>query len=586
MEESINYIPSVIDNTNFRYIKVDDKYIASLVVYDYPIKISFAELIDSIEKKYFYDVSIYIQKLDTLKVLKEISYNISNYKSEIKTTNENQIDIDILNKQQLDSKELRKQIQLNNEEVYQFNFFLTFYSSNKEDLFKTIKSFQSKLFSRQIYSNITNFRNLDSYLLTLPLNNYNNRLIEKTYRNITTSTLCNIFPFYTRSVFDKNGIIFGYTRNENKLSIIDIFDSKYLNSNITILGSSGSGKSYFAKLIFLRHFFKNKIQYVFDIEGEYVNLANRLNIDVISFGKSSYKFINIMDIYDIDLKLYKNNVFNEKISEIIEFISKIKAINKSEENDLRKALIKAYLKKGITSNIDSLYIKNRDNEIFIEKKLKEKDMFPNMYDLFKEITDTKLKEKIKYIIREYSEFCNYTNVDFFSSLVFNTNNIKEDKMQIVTYYFLNKISKYLGISNNNKVIIYIDEVWKYIASQEKTMLSDLICSLYKSIRKNNASIVTITQDVSDFFNLKNGSYGKMILNNSEFKVFFKLEYSDTEILTKLNIMTKENLLEISRLEKGNMLLGFCNNIALLKVKTSKYENEIIEGTKNENISSS
>lgn len=80
--------------------------------------------------------------------------------------------------------------------------------------------------------------------------------------------------------------------------------------------------------------------------------------------------------------------------------------------------------------------------------------------------------------------------------------------------------------------------------------------------------------------------GKVILNNSEFKAFFKLEYSDTEILTKLNIMTKENLLEISRLEKGNMLLGFCNNIALLKVKTSKYENEIIEGTKNENISSS
>ena len=51
-------------------------------------------------------------------------------------------------------------------------------------------------------------------------------------------------------------------------------------------------------------------------------------------------------------------------------------------------------------------------------------------------------------------------------------------------------------------------------------------------------------------------------------------------------MSKENLFEISRLEKGNMMLGFCNNITLLKVKSSKYENEIIEGIKDENTSSS
>ena len=169
-----NFFPSFIDNSNFNYLKVDDKYIASLVIYDYPVKIYFTQIINSIEKKYMYDVSIYIQKLDTLKVLKDISYNLSNYKSELKTTNKNQIDIDLLNKQQIDSKELRKQIQLNNEEVYKFNLFITFYSYNKDELFKIIKNFQSKLFSKQIYSNISNFRNLGSYILTLPINNYDN----------------------------------------------------------------------------------------------------------------------------------------------------------------------------------------------------------------------------------------------------------------------------------------------------------------------------------------------------------------------------------------------------------------------------
>ena len=373
-----NFFPSFIDNSNFNYLKVDDKYIASLVIYDYPVKIYFTQIINSIEKKYMYDVSIYIQKLDTLKVLKDISYNLSNYKSELKTTNKNQIDIDLLNKQQIDSKELRKQIQLNNEEVYKFNLFITFYSYNKDELFKIIKNFQSKLFSKQIYSNISNFRNLDSYILTLPINNYDNILINKNYRNITTSTLSNIFPFYTRSAFDKNGIIFGYTKNENKLSIIDIFDRKYINSNIIILGSSGSGKSYFTKLIVLRHFLKGKIQYIFDIEGEYNNLAEKLNINLVRFGnKNNNKFINIMDINEGDIEIYKSNVLKYKIQEIIDFISIIVKLNNNDKKILKDYLIKVYLEKNITYDINSLYIENTDEKIFIEKKLKKTEMIDN-----------------------------------------------------------------------------------------------------------------------------------------------------------------------------------------------------------------
>ncbi len=580
-----NFFPSFIDNSNFNYLKVDDKYIASLVIYDYPVKIYFTQIINSIEKKYMYDVSIYIQKLDTLKVLKDISYNLSNYKSELKTTNKNQIDIDLLNKQQIDSKELRKQIQLNNEEVYKFNLFITFYSYNKDELFKIIKNFQSKLFSKQIYSNISNFRNLDSYILTLPINNYDNILINKNYRNITTSTLSNIFPFYTRSAFDKNGIIFGYTKNENKLSIIDIFDRKYINSNIIILGSSGSGKSYFTKLIVLRHFLKGKIQYIFDIEGEYNNLAEKLNINLVRFGnKNNNKFINIMDINEGDIEIYESNVLKYKIQEIIDFISIIVKLNNNDKKILKDYLIKVYLEKNITYDINSLYIENTDEKIFIEKKLKKNNMFPNMYDLLNEISENDLRKKIKYIVDEYSEFSNYSNINLDTSVVFDTSFLTYDKMKVVVSYLLNKINKYLRNNRlNNDVIIYVDELWKYINNDVNGNIAKLICSLYKSIRKNKASIVTITQDISDFFSINKGNYGKVILNNSEFKVFFKLEYSDSEVLSKLNVIAKDTLKDVSRLEKGSMLLGFCNNNTVLKVKASNYEDEIIEGENNEYI---
>ena len=590
MDEKYNFslYPSYVDNTNFKYIKIDDKYIASLVIYDYPVNIYFTQIIDAIDKNYLYDLAIYIKKQDTLKVLKDLSYYISTSKAELKTLNESQIDIDILNRQQLDSKELRKKIQINNEEVFKFNFIITFYSSSETKLYEIIKNFQSKLYSKQLYSNITNFRNLDSYLLTLPLNNYNNKLLDKTYRNITTSALCNIFPFYSRNVFDKNGIVFGYTKNENRLCIIDIFDTKYLNSNITIFGSSGSGKSYFAKLLVLRHFLKGKIQYIFDFEKEYVTLVNNLNIKVISFKNTLNKsYINIMQINEADVEIYKENVLNEKIGDIISFLKLIYEFSLNEENLIKKSILKSYEEKNINYDLNSLYKTKENEEVYITKKIKDGDEMPCLKDVLKFITNKKLYSKLDKITKRYVELSNYSNISILDSLVLDTNRLDTYEMEVITYYFLNTIVKYL--KNNiyqENVIIYIDEIWKYIKLNKNVNIASLINLLYKSIRKNKASIVTITQDISDLFSQENINYGKGILNNSEFKIFFKLEFSDRELLEKLNIMTKENLASIARLEKQTMLMGFLNNISVLKIKASNFEHKIIEGEiENEDISS-
>lgn len=573
--------PSYVDSSNFKYIKIDDKYVASLVIYDYPYSIEFGQIIDSIDKTYLFDLSMYISKLDTIKVLKNISYNISNSKAEIKTTDESRIDADILNKQESDLKNLRRDIQINNEEVFKFNLVITFYAYEEKELFKILKEFQSKLFSKQIYSNITNFRNLDFYLLSLPLNNYSNKLIDKTYKNITTSALCNIFPFYTRSVFDKNGVIFGYTKKENKISIIDIFDTKYLNSNITIFGSSGSGKSYFTKLLLLRNFLKNKVQYIFDIEGEYVNLAKKLNIPVISFSNNLNNHLNIFDIYESDIDINKESVLNLKIEEIISFFTKAGSFENNEITSLKEYIKKLYKTKNITEDISSLYVEENEGKVYLNKQVKFGKMFPNMYELVNLIKEESLKEKIAKISSEYKMFADYSDFNFFETCIFDTSNLTDidnKKLYIASYYILNILLKYLKNNTYQKnVIIYIDEIWKYIINNKITDIAGIVTSLYKSIRKNKASIVTITQDISDFFELYGGSYGKNILNNSEFKIFFKLEYSDTEILSKLNIMNSDNLLEISRLEKANMLLGFCNNIAVLKIKASEYEKYLIEG---------
>jgi type IV secretory pathway VirB4 component len=120
-----------------------------------------------------------------------------------------------------------------------------------------------------------------------------------------------------------------------------------------------------------------------------------------------------------------------------------------------------------------------------------------------------------------------------------------------------------------ETIIYIDELWKY-AKDEKILNS--IFNMYKTIRKRKASIVTITQEVTDFFEYKEGMYGNSILNNSCFKILFKNNINDGRNLTK-NLNIEEE--KISFLKKGEAILIVDRNNIKIKVKANEFEREII-----------
>ena len=124
-----------------------------------------------------------------------------------------------------------------------------------------------------------------------------------------------------------------------------------------------------------------------------------------------------------------------------------------------------------------------------------------------------------YIIRNYFWGIKQIVLDvedeysFLNSIFNNTDKIKIINMKEIiknsneACKILKKIQENLGIE---KTIIYIDEVWKYSSSED--LLSEIF-NMYKTIRKKKAAIVTITQDVLDFFEYKNGRYAKSILNN-------------------------------------------------------------------------
>lgn len=578
--------PSYIDNTDFRYIKLDDKYIASIIIYDFPKYNTFLSIIESIPRDIEYTMAIYIKKQDTYKILKELTYSISTSKSEIKTAKSSQIDIDIITKAQDDANSLRKEIQINNQEIFYINFILTFYSNNSDELLKILKRFQSRLYSKQLYSKIANFRHLDEYILSLPLNRKDSNLLKQNFRNFTTNAICNIFPFYTKTIFDTEGVVFGKILSENSICNIDMFKKSYLNSNMCILGSSGAGKSFFAKLLIIRHYINQKEQYIFDLEGEYVNIVKELGGAIFSFNENH---INILQFTTEEISEYKSDVYDMKVKKITLFLKELLEISDKEiEEDIKRGIDISYNKFNINSNLESLYIKDK-NKIYLKKLLKRNEDFPTLHDVYIELKLDKSRTKFKEALKKYPYLFGMTDINFKNSLVlFDISSIGIQNTAKVVKFILQEIILKLKVNMKLKkdiknTLIYVDEFWKYILSNNDNSLLEYFFELFKTIRKLRAGIVIITQDISDIFSEKNINYGKSMLNNCFFKVIFKLDFNDISVLNKISGINHEILESINLLDKGESLIMFNNNSTKLFIQASNYEKELIEGDNNRYI---
>ncbi len=533
-----------------------------------------------------YISKMYIIKEDVRSVLKALSYNLASSKVEVKDISKNRVDFDILNKSTEDMINLRKEIQLNNEEVYKVYHFVTVTSDTIEELRDNINKIRNILYSKNIKTIKLNFRNLEGYLSTVLTENVHNYL-NKYVNVLTTSNVTNLFPFYTKSILDSEGILFGKT-SDNGVLLIDLFSNKYLNSNICVFGSSGSGKSFFTKSIILRNNNIGVKGFIFDVENEYSNVVKSCEGTIINCNSYDFSY-NILQIRKYDLK--SNNFIDSKISNIVEYIAIliIDELLVNEKVILIDFLKKLYLDFKINENIESVY---KDNKLYLEKTIKDESEFPTIKNLIKLLEDVKqcnnkqniksLILKLKYIEKYFPFFCNKSTFNIDSELIsFNLSNMDSLKLQLTSIVLLNEISMLIE-KNKEKTIIYIDEFWKLISNN--ILLKEKILELFKTIRKNNAGIMVITQDINDIFMQNFGKLGESIINNSAFSLFFKMQYSDKDNLFKAGIINENLVNKINLLAKGNCVLCFDSNIIEMKAITRNREKLIIEGGSNDNNS--
>ena len=194
--------PSYINLSNPKYIEIDNNYYASLLIINY-----FREQTDLILKSIIdtnidVNISIFYEKQDTYKAIRELTYHIGNVGVDIKSNNQNRQDIEIATFTYNDAKYIRKELQINNEDLYYLYIYINTYSQDLKELEYILNKIEGIIQSKGMQTRRAYFRQEHAFRACLPLMENNKLLKEVSKRNVLTSGIVSTYPFISSAIFD------------------------------------------------------------------------------------------------------------------------------------------------------------------------------------------------------------------------------------------------------------------------------------------------------------------------------------------------------------------------------------------------
>ena len=566
--------PTYINLNNPKYLEIDEYFYSGIIIVNYYREYNELILKSLIEANINMNISMFYEKGDNSKIIKELTYNIGNVGVELKNSNENRMDIDLAAFAYNDAKYIRKEIQINNEEVYFLYIYLNIFSKDKKELEYNLDKIEGILQSKGLQTRRSNFRQEQLFSSCLPISENHEDLKVIGKRNILTSGLISTYPFISSSIFEEKGIYIGNNMYNNSLILIDRYNTnKYKNANMCIFGTSGAGKSFYTKLLILRNTLLGIEQYVIDPEREYFNLAKNLNGTIIKIGPTSENYINIFDIRKESIEENEHGYLATKIGKLIGFFNLIFGeLNEEEKAVLEEKIIEVYKNKNITFNDKTLYKKGKF------KTTKDMPILKDFYNILNDEKTKKFKIKlIPFIKGSLKFFNNYTNIELNKKLIIaDVYELGEENMKYGMFLFTDLFWDKIKINRQIKKAIYLDEIWRIIGVTSNKEVAKFIYKIFKTIRKYGGSGVAITQDISDLFSLDNGTYGKSILNNSSIKTFFSLEEENIKLLSQFSNLSEKEKIEIKSLRRGECLTFVGDEHILINIEANDFEKELIE----------
>ena len=314
---------------------------------------------------------------------------------------------------------------------------------------------------------------------------------------------------------------------------------------------------------------------------EFLRACKNVGGEFISISPASRQCINIMEIRRVDQTanaiidgvVNENSILAKKIQQLHIFFSLlIPDMSHEEKQLLDETLIRTYALKGIT----------HDNESLIDpddpSQYREMPLLEDVYNLLIQSPETKRLGNIlnRLVHGSAKTFNQPTNVDLSNPYtVLDISELTGDLLVVGMFVALDYVWDKAKEDRTKEKAIFIDEIWQLIGASSNTMAAEFCLEIFKIIRGYGGAAIAATQDLTDFFALEGGKYGKGIINNAKTKIILNLEDDEAMRVQDALKLTDAEISNITRFERGNGLISTNNNHITVEFKASKLEKQLI-----------
>ena len=582
--------PRGIDLTHRNYIIMDGLYYSFLYIKGngYPNKVRAGWMSSLINAGEGIDVDVFLRRENRSKTIDKVAQRIRLNRTKLKSMQDTSTDYEELTGSIQAGYFIKQGIANYNEDLFYMSVFVTVSARTYEELMWRKQQMTDMLKSMDMYVSDCSFQQEDALRTVMPFLQISPKLEKKSKRNVLTSGAASTYMFTSFEMSDDTGVLLGINRHNNSLCIVDLFDTKKnKNANLNLLGTSGAGKTFTMQLLALRMRMRGIQCYIIaPIKGhEFRRACNRIGGQFIKIAPGSPHCINIMEIRHtispemelIDELDYSemDSLLAQKIQQLMIFFSLlIPDMTNEEEQMLDEALIRTYGKFGITHDNDSVY----EDRNAVPPKMKA---MPILGDLHEELQKNEMTKRIAIIVSRFvtgsaQSFNQQTNVDLSNKyIVLDLSELKGKLLPVGMMIALDYVWDKIKSDRTKKKAIMIDEIWQLIGAGSNRMAAEFCLEIFKIIRGFGGAAISATQDLSDFFGLEDGRYGRAIINNSKNKIILNLEPDEAEFVRDTLKLTKTEIRSITRFERGEALICSNNSKVPVIIKASKEEQEMI-----------
>ena len=582
--------PRGIDLTHYNYIVMDGLYYSFLYIRagGYPSRVRAGWMSSLVNAGEGVDVDVHLRRENRSKTIDKVAQRIRLNRTKLKGMQDTSTDYEELTNSIRAGYFIKNGIANYNEDLFYMSVFITVSAKTYDELMWRKQQVSDMLKSMDMFTSDCAFQQEAALQAVMPFLSIPASLEKKSRRNVLTSGAASTYLFTSFEMSDDTGVLLGVNRYNNSLCIVDLFNTKmHKNANLVLLGTSGAGKTFTMQLLALRMRMRGIQCFIIaPIKGhEFRRACDRIGGEFIRIAPGSPHCINIMEIRHTlspEMELLDGIDYSEtdsllarKIQQLMTFFGLlIPDMSNEEEQMLDEALIKTYADFGINHDNASIYADYASNP----PRMKP---MPILGDLHKHLKANPMTARLAAIVSRFvtgsaQSFNRATNVDLSNKyIVLDLSELKGKLLPVGMFIALDYVWDQIKADRTKRKAIFIDEIWQLIGASSNRMAAEFCLEIFKVIRGYGGAAISATQDLSDFFSLDDGKYGRAIINNSKNKIILNLEPDEARYVQETLKLTRTEVRAITQFERGEALVSSNNNKIPVVIRASKTETEMI-----------